>query len=70
MHIRNTKKSANDISLQDVIKADREGNEVRIEDNLADEKENVEEIVGSEMQVSRLHEVVREVLKGRERTVI
>ncbi|MCL2356315.1 MAG: sigma-70 family RNA polymerase sigma factor [Defluviitaleaceae bacterium] len=36
MFIRATKKSAGDVSLQDVVGVDREGNEVRIEDKLAD----------------------------------
>ncbi|MCL1844544.1 MAG: RNA polymerase sporulation sigma factor SigK, partial [Defluviitaleaceae bacterium] len=70
MFIRGGKKSAGDISLQDVVGVDREGNEVRVEDKLADDKEAIDEQVGLKMQIKRLREAVRRVLFGREKTVI
>lgn len=70
MNIRAGKKFAGDVYLQDVIGVDREGNEVHVEDKLADDKESIDEQVDMKMQIKRLYEVIRGVLRGREKTVI
>jgi len=70
MFIRNVKKSAGDIYLQDIVGVDREGNEVRIEDKIADDKDAIDEQVNLKMQIKRLRDAVHKVLFGRERTVI
>lgn len=70
MSIRAGKKYAGDVYLQDVIGIDREGNEVRVEDKIADEKDSVDEQVDLKIQIKRLYEVIRRVLRGREKTVI
>ena len=70
MFIRSAKKSAGDIYLQDIIGVDREGNEIRVEDKLADDKDPVDDQVGLKMQIRRLRDVVCGALHGRERTVI
>jgi RNA polymerase sporulation-specific sigma factor len=70
MTIRAGKKHTNDISLQDVIGMDREGNEVRIEDKIADDKDGIDEQVSLKIQIKRLYTVIRQVLRGREKTVI
>jgi RNA polymerase sporulation-specific sigma factor len=70
MYIRAGKKSASDIYLQDILGIDREGNEVRVEDRIADNKEPIEDTVGLKLQMKKLRELVCGVLHGRERTVI
>ena len=70
MFLRNAKKSAGDIFLQDIVGVDREGNEVRVEDKLADDKDTVDDQVGLKLQLSRLREAVFRVLYGREKEVI
>lgn len=70
MNIRSSKKYANDISLQDTIGVDGDGNEVKIEDKIADEDYNIEDVVDLQMQTTLLYEKIKKVLKGRERTVI
>jgi len=70
MFIRAVKKSAGDIYLQDIVGVDREGNEVRIEDKLADGKEPIDEQVTLKIQTKYLRDLVGEVLHGREKTVI
>ena len=70
MHIRAGKKRVGDIYLQDVVGVDREGNEVRVEDKIADDKDPIDDQVGLKLQIKRLKEVVRRVLHGREKTVI
>jgi RNA polymerase sporulation-specific sigma factor len=70
MSIRVGKKHTGDIYLQDIIGVDREGNEIRIEDKIADDKDGIDEQVSLKMQIKRLYEVIRLVLRGREKTVI
>ena len=70
MSIRTGKKYAGDVYLQDVVGVDREGNEVRIEDKIADDREDIDEQVALKMQIRWLYKVVRQVLQGREKTVI
>jgi len=70
MNIRSGKKRQGDISLQEVIGIDREGNEVKVEDKIADDKDSIEEQVDLKIQTKKLHEVINRILKGRERTVI
>jgi RNA polymerase sporulation-specific sigma factor len=70
MFIRTTKKSSSDIYLQDVLGVDREGNEVKVEDKLADDKETVDDQVGLRVQINRLREMVCRVLFGREKMVV
>jgi len=70
MDMRAGKKRNGDIHLQDVVGVDREGNEVRVEDKIADDKEPVDDQVGLKMQVRRLQDALLRVLHGREKTVI
>jgi len=70
MYIRAQKKRSGDIHLQDVIGIDKEGNEVRIEDKIADDKDPIEEQVDLKLQIRRLYEILQYVLHGREKDVI
>ena len=70
MHIRAAKKYSGDVYLQDIVGVDREGNEVRIEDKIADDSDSIDEQVNLKMQILRLYDVIRRVLHGREKTVI
>jgi len=70
MHIRAAKKYSGDVYLQDIVGVDREGNEVRVEDKIADETDPVDDQVNLKMQIKRLYDVIRRVLHGREKTVI
>ena len=70
MHIRAAKKYSGDVYLQDIVGVDREGNEVRIEDKIADDADSIDEQVNLKMQILRLYDVIRRVLHGREKTVI
>ena len=70
MSIRAGKKYAGDVYLQDIVGVDREGNEVRIEDKIADDRDGIDEQVALKMQIRWLYDIVRRVLRGREKTVI
>ncbi len=70
MSIRASKKYSSEVSLQDTIGVDREGNEVCIEDKIADEKDSIDDQVGLRLQIKSLYEIMKKVLKNRERLVI
>ena len=71
MFLRAAKKHTIDtVRLQDVVGVDREGNEVRIEDRISDNRDPIDEQVDRKIQTNKLFEVIRQVLHGREKTVI
>lgn len=71
MFIRSAKKHSIDtIHLQSVVGVDRDGNEVRVEDRIADNRPAVEEQVTTKMQTTRLTEAMAKTLHGREKMII
>ena len=70
MNIRASKKHQSDISLQDIIGVDREGNEVKIEDKIADLNDSIDEQVDLKIQTRKLYNVLQNALRGREKMVI
>jgi len=70
MHIRSSKRYASDISLQDIIGIDGEGNEVKVEDKIPLEAYSIEDTVDLQMQTKQLYEKIGKVLKERERLII
>ena len=59
MYLRNSKKYRNDVSLQDTVGIDKEGNEVTLEERLADEGDSVEAVSYTHLDVYK-----RQVLGG------
>lgn len=70
MQIRSSKKIQNEISLQDPIGVDKEGNEIALIDLIGNDSESVVEEVELKMQVKKLYNKMRQVLKKREKTVL
>ena len=70
MSIRSSKKYTGDIYLQDTIGVDGDGNEVKIEDKLADTDKSIEDEIELKMKVSLLYDKLKKVLRPREQTVI
>ena len=70
MFLRSSKKHSNDIYLQEPIGVDKEGNEVTMEDKIADDKYAIDEQVNLKMQVKSLYDKMKKVLKAREKTVL
>lgn len=70
MHIRSTKKTYNEISLQDIIGVDKEGNEITLIDIIGNESESIIDEVDLKMQIKGLYNKMRDVLKKREKTVL
>jgi RNA polymerase sporulation-specific sigma factor len=70
MQIRAAKKLQSEVSLHDPIGVDREGNEITLIDVIGNEAESVIDEVELKMQVKRLYNKMKAVLKKREKTVL
>lgn len=70
MQIRSNKKLQSEVSLQDPIGVDREGNEIMLIDVISNDCESVVEEVELKMQVKKLYSKMKCVLKTREKTVL
>ena len=70
MTIRSSKKIQNQLSLQDPIGIDKEGNEISLLDILGTESDTVLEEVEKKLQTGKLYNIMDRVLKKRERIVL
>lgn len=70
MQIRSNKKIQNEISLQDPIGVDRDGNEIALIDVVSNEADSVIDEVELKMQVKRLYNKMKDILKKREKIVL
>lgn len=70
MMIRSSKKIKAEVSLQDPIGMDREGNEISLIDILGTDADEVIDAVELKIQIKKLYSKMANVLKTRERIVI
>ncbi|KXG76772.1 RNA polymerase sporulation sigma factor SigK [Thermotalea metallivorans] len=70
MTIRSSKKIKSEVSLQDPIGVDKEGNEISLIDILGTEADEVLDEVELKIQVKKLYQKMAKILKNRERTVL
>lgn len=70
MTIRAGKKLKQEISLQECLGHDAEGNEVTFMDILPSEEEEVADFVGTDMEIRRMLGFVKHRLKGKEQEII
>jgi RNA polymerase sporulation-specific sigma factor len=70
MHLRSQKKTLSDISLQEPVGVDKEGNEVSLMELIGNENDTIFEEVELKMQIRKLYNKMLQVLKNREKTVI
>ncbi len=70
MQIRATKKIQNEVSLQDPIGVDKEGNEITLIDLISNDSESVVDEVELKMQVKKLYSKMKATLKNREKVVL
>jgi RNA polymerase sporulation-specific sigma factor len=70
MHLRSSKKYEHDLSIQDPIGKDKEGNSITWEDKLTDDSENLEDSVVLKTQVAHLYSLLASALTERERQII
>jgi len=70
MHLRSTRKHQGDVSIQDPIGTDREGNKITFEEKLADDGEELADVVALRMQVKLLYDRLGDTLSKREREIV
>lgn len=70
MHLRTTKKNKVEVSLNEPIGTDREGNEISFNDVLGTDPDSILDDVEVKMQVKKLYQALATVLKERERVVL
>lgn len=70
MQIRSNKKIQSEVSLQDPIGVDREGNEITLIDVISNENDSVIDEVELKLQVRRLYSKMKNCLKKREKKVL
>lgn len=69
MFFRTGKKNAQDISMNEPIETDRDGNPLTLMDTMASE-DNIAEVLDGKMKAEQLRQYVTEVLTPRERLVV
>ena len=70
MLMRSSKKMKHEISTEDPIGYDKEGNEINLMNILASDDEDVLDKVELSLQIKKLYRFIKKVLKDREKTVI
>lgn len=70
MYLRNSKKIGAEVPLNEPIGKDKDDNEIALIDILVNDERNIEEEIDLKMKIKKLYEKIREILKGRERTII
>ena len=70
MDLRAGKKRHGDVSLQDPVGRDKEGNEITIMDILSQDEDSVPEQVGKKLQLTTLFDKMKDVLEDREKRII
>ncbi len=70
MTIRADKKCQNEVSLNEPIGIDKEGNEISLIDIMSNDHESVLEEVALKMQIKNLYCKMKDVLKNREKLVL
>jgi len=70
MNIRSRKKIKSEVSLQDPIGVDKEGNEISLMDVIENDENSITEEVELKLQIKKLYSKMNFVLKSREKKVI
>lgn len=70
MTLRASKKTANQVYLQDTIGSDGEGNDLTILDVYYSDSDSIIDFIDQKMNSKKLYEKINEVLTLREKTVI
>ncbi len=69
MHFRGQKKTANDVSLSGTLDGEGEGDNLSIQDTIADDMDMLEDLARRE-SIEQVRQAVRSVLSGREERII
>ncbi len=70
MFLRNAKKLGAEVPLNEPIGKDKDDNEISLIDILVNDEKNIEDEIDLKIKIKKMYEKIREILKGRERTII
>ena len=70
MFIRSKKKVKNEVSIDEPIGFDKEGNQITFNDVLGSSDEEVIDEVSDKIQIAKLYSGINSTLQGREKTVL
>lgn len=70
MQLRSNKKLQNEVSLQDPIGIDKEGNEITLIDVIGNDNDSVVDEVEMKIQIRKLYNKMKSLLKDREKTIL
>ena len=70
MTIRASRKNKGEVSLQDPIGVDKEGNEITLIDILGTDPDSVTDLVEMKLQTGKMYKYMKKVLKKREQIVL
>lgn len=70
MHFRGNKKISQEVSLNDALGQDKEGNEITFIDVIESDERSVEDEIDLKMKVKKLYKKIEEVLQDREKLII
>lgn len=70
MHFRATKKLQQEVSLNESIGQDKEGNVITFIDVIENDSISIDEQIDLKIKVKKLYEKISKVLKNREKTII
>ena len=70
MYLRNIKKIGAEVPLNEPIGKDKDDNEISLMDILVNDERSIEDEIDLKMKIKIMYEKIKEILKGRERTII
>ena len=70
MHIRSTKKTKSEVFLNESIGKDKDDNEITLIDVIGKDEMCVDDEVDLKLKIKELYEKMKQILKGREKTIL
>ncbi len=70
MHLRSTKKLSQELSLNDALGEDKDGNELTFIDIIENDTKSIEDEIDLKMKIKKLYKKMGEILKDREKLII
>lgn len=70
MYLRSTKKLGLEVHLNEPIGKDKDDNEISLMDILENDDKSIEDEIDFKMKIKKVYEKMKEVLKGREKTIL
>lgn len=70
MHLRSTKKISQEISINEALGQDKEGNEITFIDVIESDNKSIDEEIDLKFKIKKLYKKIEEVLQEREKLII